>query len=73
MFAGERVRVQIKLLPDTMGTIKWVSGRNFGIALDQTVEPATLNFHSGLQSSVYVTPDRFKPNKDFRRPALRTR
>ena len=65
LFAGELVRVQVKLLANTMRTIKWVSGRNFGITLDQTVEPATLNFHSGLQSSVYVTPDRFKGNYIF--------
>jgi hypothetical protein len=40
---GERVRVRIDTFADISGTVRWAQGDQFGLSLDQDLDPAIFN------------------------------
>ncbi|MBB5686840.1 PilZ domain-containing protein [Sphingobium boeckii] len=78
--AGETVTVVMGPLGEVTGHVRWVNGKQFGIQLDKSIDPARFDFSSRSWTDIALAHDgeddvaeRFKPVTSTWRPGFKPR
>jgi hypothetical protein len=74
---GDQVVVHFPQGQQATGVVRWVLRQNFGILLDQDIDPSLIQPKPRHVQIIDATPgkwhvcDRYKPETEFKRPGLR--